>query len=260
MIMKRRMILIVGIIVVLVTLVTLVAMGIFDKPAAVPTKEAVEVVMVVNAPEFYAIAGVVVKVDVENKYLIIASGIAPEKEVKVKLDEKTEILKLTVVKPPAVEESAVEESPMTMADIKVGDYILVTSTQSIFGKTEIADVWKIRILPSKEAAGVVVVVRGPELYAIAGDVVKVDVENKYLIIANLIIDPGIAPEKGKEVKVKLDEKTEILKLTVVKPPAVEESPVTIADIKVGDHILVESTQSIFGKTEIADVWKIRILP
>jgi len=255
MIMKRRMILIVGIIVVLVTLVTLVAMGIFDKPAAVPTKEAVEVVMVVNAPEFYAIAGVVVKVDVENKYLIIASGIAPEKEVKVKLDEKTEILKLTVVKPPAV-----EESPVTMADIKVGDHILVESTQSIFGKTEIADVWKIRILPSKEAAGVVVVVRGPELYAIAGDVVKVDVENKYLIIANLIIDPGIAPEKGKEVKVKLDEKTEILKLTVVKPPAVEESPVTMADIKVGDHILVESTQSIFGKTEIADVWKIRILP
>jgi len=94
-----------------------------------------------------------------------------------------------------------------------------------------------------------------ELYAIAGDVVKVDVENKYLIIYT-----GIAPEKGKEVKVKLDERTEILKLTVVKPPAVEESPVTMADIKVGDHILAESTQSIFGKTEIADVWKIRILP
>lgn len=127
-------------------LTVLIIGGIFYLPSVLEEKEEITKEEI---PEILSFVATVLRINIQENYLTVRTQ--EEKEIKVNLNEKTEIIQLKFpldsANPPEGGFFVPEEEIITIKDIIKGDRVVVKSLKNIRGKTEISDVSQIRILP-----------------------------------------------------------------------------------------------------------------
>ena len=101
--------------------------------------------------EIYTLSAVVSSVNAENHFLTVTPQ-GKENQIKIVISDATKLVKLETPfdadNPPAPgTQFTPTQTEVTLADFKVGDEILIKSSQNIFDKTTIIDVEFINILP-----------------------------------------------------------------------------------------------------------------
>ena len=101
----------------------------------------------------------------------------------------------------------------------------------------------------------------PEILSLDGIILAIDATNNFLIIKQ--------PRENKEYKVNLSKETEIVGLKLPFDPAnppkeatftLKKTEITFKDLKIGDRLMIETTNNIYGKTEFGDVSRVQVLP
>ena len=95
--------------------------------------------------EIFGLTGWVSGVDTENNFLIIKSE-RNEKELKVFVSDDTELIKRDL--PDDLPENGYfifQDKKIKLSDFKEGDYIAITTSENIAGKTEFNNVINIRV-------------------------------------------------------------------------------------------------------------------
>ena len=102
----------------------------------------------------------------------------------------------------------------------------------------------------------------PQVLNMAAIISGVDAANNTVMVKS--------PQDEKEIKLVLSSETELIKLEFpfdpTNPPAEETTftpervSITIGDLEVDSHVLIETASSLYGKSEISDVVRIQVLP
>ncbi len=102
----------------------------------------------------------------------------------------------------------------------------------------------------------------PQVLNMAAVISSVDVGGNSVMVKS--------PEQEKEIKLVLSAETEIIQLKFPFDPAnpptgettftPERIPISIGDLELDSHILIETKSSLYGKSEISDVVRIQVLP
>jgi len=97
-----------------------------------------------------SLAATISEVNVSGNYLMVRSD-KDKKEVKVILDNETEIIQLKFPfdpgHPPEGKNITLEEVPIKIEDLKAGNQILIKAGQDIAGKSEFNNVTQIQVMP-----------------------------------------------------------------------------------------------------------------
>lgn len=103
---------------------------------------------------------------------------------------------------------------------------------------------------------------GPQILNMAAIISSVDAGANTVMVKS--------PDQEKEIKLVLSSDTEILQLKFpfdpANPPAEETTftperiPISIGDLEVDSHVLVETASSLYGKSKIDDVVRLQVLP
>jgi nitrogen fixation protein len=107
-----------------------------EKEKIIPEKEIPE-------EEVFGLSAYVLKVDVENNFLIIKSE-KDGRELKVILSEDTQLIRIDLPKElPEEEYFITKKTEIKLSDFKPGDYISLRTSENIAGKTEFDKVIRI---------------------------------------------------------------------------------------------------------------------
>jgi len=101
-------------------------------------------------PETFTLNGIVSEVNAKDNYLLV-KPIEEEKEIKVILNEDTEITRLKFPfdpkNPPLKGTFTLEKEKISIDGLKVGDQILIKTNINIAGKKEFDDVIWLQVMP-----------------------------------------------------------------------------------------------------------------
>lgn len=98
--------------------------------------------------EVFSLSGIVSSVDAKNNFLIVKPT-GEEKEITVVLSNTTKLIKLEFpLNPPTgVTLIPTKQTEIEISDFKVGDNVLIKTTENIAGKSKFDNVDFVRIVP-----------------------------------------------------------------------------------------------------------------
>jgi len=143
--------------IVLVLILILIAGGIIywstlskEKHVITPPVEKEEIFEEEELPETFTLNATISKINVKDNYLLV-KPIEEEKEIKVILNEDTEITRLKFPfdpkNPPLKGTFTLEKEKISIDGLKVGDQILIKTNINIAGKKEFDDVIWLQVMP-----------------------------------------------------------------------------------------------------------------
>ncbi|MBZ9571767.1 hypothetical protein KJA15_00275 [Patescibacteria group bacterium] len=134
----------------MIVLFVLIFGGVFYLIEQVKFPQKKEIVEDQGPPEVFSLGAVIAEINIEDNYLIVKPP-KEEKKIKVNLSRDTEIVQLKFPfdpkNPPLEATFTPEKIPITIKDLKSGDFLLIKSKTNIAGKSELNDVSKIESLP-----------------------------------------------------------------------------------------------------------------
>lgn len=101
--------------------------------------------------EVFSLAGIISKVENGDNYFLVKGSGGEEKEIKVVLNQKTEIIQLKfpfdLKNPPKEASFTPQKISIKIEDLAEGDNVLVEADTNIYDKAEFDSVSRVQVLP-----------------------------------------------------------------------------------------------------------------